>query len=160
VEDRNTCDGGECIPAVERFDCTFAPPPQCPLPPFTTTSAQPPAPVGGTILNGTYVISQVRFFGTAPSSVPGDTIQLSGGFFNRNHTTYLASSGAALAGDHAAGTYVTTGTSLALEGNACSVPGAPRVAQIFGYSVTGSGLEIFRSAGGGITTSIEVYTRQ
>lgn len=160
VEDRQACQAGECVAEVEPYDCTYDPPPQCPLPPFTTTSTPAPAPTGGTIEDGTYVISQVRFYGAAPSSVPGDTLQFSGGFFNRNHTTYLARTGAALTGHHAAGTYVTTGTSLALEGIICSVGGTPRSAEIFGYTVSGSRLEIFKSTGGNVTTSIEVYARQ
>jgi hypothetical protein len=151
-----TCRAGQCVAGPDEFDCSSASPPQCPLPPFTISSATPPTPRGGTIADGRYQITQVTFF-TTPGSVRGETLDFSGNFFQRNSTTYFANTGQATAGFVEVGTFVTTGTSLATDATGCNLPGNPRNAEIWGYSVNGSRLDIIK--GFGPQTVVETYAR-
>lgn len=159
IADRDSCEAGECISSAPPLDCSAPSPPQTPIPTFTILAEVAPAPTGGVIADGAYLSSQVRFYDVDVTSVVGEAIEFRQGSFNRGSTTYATPSGDPLAGFHEAGTYVTTGSSLALEGFACSVPGMPRSPQIWGYSVSGAGLELFRSAGGRVT-SVSTFARQ
>jgi hypothetical protein len=114
-----------------------------------------PTATGGTITPGLYVLTRVQFFG-AFTSVPGEGLEFrAGGFFNRNHTTFLASSGAALTGFHQIGLFSTAGTSLSVETNNCNIAGAGR--EIWGYTATPTQLTLIKTQ---TPVSVETYLRQ
>lgn len=144
-----TCEAGTCVAPAPPLSCdALGDVRQAPVPPFTQSEEVAPAPTGGVIEDGIYVTTQVRIHRVDNvGSVLGETIEFRNGTFSRNSTTYSSISGEALAGAITAGTFGTTGTSLAVEGLACSVGGTPRTAEIWGYSVTNSRLELHRRNG-------------
>jgi len=144
----DTCGPEGCGQAQQAFACQVAVPPQSPRPTasLATAAAAEPAPVGGVIANGTYTTTAVEFFGEF-ASVSGETIEFRDGFYHRNHTTYLATTGEAMTGFEEVGRFSTDGSTVTLEGTAC-VAGSPASNTTWEYSATDGGLRILRGSSG------------
>lgn len=154
-----SCSGNQCVALPDPFECADAVPP-VPFPASILVSGVAPAPQGGTLAPGLYLITRVQWYGltTLPASVQGMGIEFrAGGFYNQNRTTFLRSDSSGLTGFRQIGTFSTTGTALTTDGTNCNIVGSGRT--LWGYTASGTQLLLFASEGQGITR-VETYARQ
>jgi len=87
------CSGNQCVAPLACGDVL----PAVSFPTVLVASGTPPTPAGGAITEGMYALTNVTYYSSSYSSVPGDSFQLQNGAFHLRHTTY-STTGSAMTG--------------------------------------------------------------
>jgi hypothetical protein len=140
--------------SISPFQCEIDAP-LATLPAFDDGVGSHPEPLGGTIRDGYYRLTQVTIYGDY-SAVYGEGFILANGYIHRKFTSYFAMTGAALTGAEELGSYGTVGTSLAIDVTSCSFGTSSQA--IWGYTATDTGLVLHKIDSQ--VARVETYARQ